>query len=293
MADLDGMDVTFLDPKIIVFHNAIEDCDGLIDYYETNAKWEGWYGFGRQIEVSGPHMHEEPEFPSEELWEAQVVDAGMSPEDEYRKLIARAFYKTSKIYINQTGTTLPNWTSMAWGLARYIPDEDIIGNKDLTMNYHPDYEPLRHEQAGEKYAITSVFYPNDDYEGGEISFKIVKEDGSFTMLDYKPVKGDYIVFPSGHPYYHGVKRIWKSPKYMVRTYWLYEDEGSSDWHEMRKKYGADFPEMERARIKSNYMIMEPYMHSMFTIREYYDRLEAGTLPPKNQDARPGEDAYAV
>jgi signal peptidase I len=286
--NFNDLDATILDPKIIVFHNVISDCDAFIKYYEDNAEWEGWYGFGRQVIVSGSTLDNWPHFPTEQEWTDEVLDS-VSPDavpDVYRKKLGLVFHKASKAYIDHTGVNLPNWNSMVWGLARYIPDENILGREDLTMNYHPDYEPLRHEQEGDKYAITSVFYPNDEYEGGEISFKIITDDGSYKTLDYKPVKGDLIFFPSGHPYYHGVKRIWNNAKYIVRMYWLYSDEGSDDWKALREKYGNRFREMEQKRIKDNHMIMDPYMHSMFTVKEYYDHLEAGTLPPRDTDGRP-------
>jgi hypothetical protein len=199
-------------------------------------------------------------------------------EDLYREELAKSWYLATKFYTEYTGHTLPNWTCQPWGIARYIPDEDLINDKELVMNYHTDYMPNDEESEGDKFAITGVLYPNDDYEGGEISFRIAQPDGTRKEFSIKPKAGDLVMFPSGPPYYHGVKRIYGSPKYIVRLYWMYHTEGSDDWYELKEKYGEKFEELEAARKRrGDLMIMNPYMKSRFTLKEYYSLLESGGL----------------
>ena len=90
--------------------------------------------------------------------------------------------------------------------------------------------------------MSSIFYLNDDYEGGGLSFL---EEESGEVIHYKPKAGDVVVFPSGDPitgasrYFHGVDKISSGDKYLVRTFWQYQYDGSEYWHEGFKKYGKE------------------------------------------------------
>lgn len=279
----DSENITFLDPNVIVFHNVIDNCDGLIDYYEENAPWTGWYGFGRQVDARGPRVQGRKPFPTWEEWKADIIDEYGDPiteeEVEYRTNVASGFYWATKFYVEQTNIELPNWHTQAWSLARYIPDEDLIGNDDLTMNFHTDYQPNDSESPGQKFGITAVFYPNDDYEGGEIAFRYIENEEVAKEFSYKPKAGDLIIFPAKFPYYHAVRRVWGSPKYIIRLYWSYDFEGTEEWFRLRDFYGAEkFKELEAERLRNGkLMIMDPYMRSRFSISEYYSMLEGGTL----------------
>lgn len=282
MLDENNLDIEMLEDNILVIHNALRDPEAFIDFYEDYGDWKGWYGFGRQIDGNAETFHSHPSFPTWEDWK-NLLDYSDIPEEEYvyREDVARAFHLATEAYIDRTGRTLPNWTSQAWGLARYIPDEDLINNPDLTMNYHSDFIADDAESPGNKFGITAVIYPNDDYEGGEISFKVVGPDDTIAKtVSYKPYAGDIIVFPSGHPYYHGVRRISGSPKYIIRLYWMYEFEGTKDWHELKEKYGDNFEELERERRSLHYLMnSEPYLRPRYTsLKEYYQWKEDGTLP---------------
>lgn len=268
---------TILDPRIIVFHDVLDDPDGLIEHYERDLPWRGWFGFGRQVDELGPTIEEAPEFPTWEHWKAAMID---SVKDPYRQNIAASFHKASEEYFKYTGTTFPNWTCKNWSLARYLPDENVINNDDLTMNYHTDYQHAKHDQPGEKFAVTAVIYPNDDYEGGEISFRVASPEWEVEKeFDYKPQKGDMVFFPAEHPYYHGVKRVWDKGKYIIRLYWQYTSEGTQEWHDLYKKYGDAFRDMENERVnRHDLMVARPFLRPMFTINEYYERLEEERLP---------------
>ena len=282
---MDDKNYTFIDPNIIVFHNAIEDPAGAIDYYEETFPWKGWFGFGRSVDYSGPAFNGLKRFPTEEEWDQMmIIKEGTEGEiyDPYRNEIAWSFYDCSKIYFDRVKREMPNWTCEPWALARYIPDEDLVTSDEVSMNYHTDYQSERAESPGSKYAVTAVLYPNDDYEGGEISFKILDEDGNLTKtLDYKPKAGDFVFFPADHPYYHGVKRIWNEPKYIFRLYWRYEFEGTENWHNLRKKYGEVFENLEKERCsRTDIVIGQPILRNMYNISEYYDLLDQGLLKSK-------------
>jgi hypothetical protein len=276
---LGRFDVTILDPKIIVFHNALPNPKELIEHYERHTPWKGWFSFGRMVDEQGPILESsKKEFPSYSEWKSIMIDS--TPERPVRQEVAESVYWTTKEYVEYTKTKLPNWMCKNWTLARYIPDENIINHAELTMNYHTDYQAMTHDSPGEKFAITAVMYPNDDYEGGEISFRVSNDDYEVVeTLEYKPLAGDVVVFPARHPYYHGVRRIWGNSKYIIRTYWQYVSEPSPEWLALREKYGDRFPELEKERMsRHDLMVAEPVLRNGFSITEYYEHLEAGTLP---------------
>lgn len=276
---LENKNVTILDPNVIVFHNVLSDPDDYIDYYEENADWRGWYGFGRQVDCRAIAITGSPAMPTMERIEEEIIEAGeFAQQDKYLREVAEVFLNATEFYIAHTGKTLPNWSIQPWGLARYIPDENLIGNDELTMNYHTDYVIKDSESPGSKFAITAVIYPNDDYEGGEISFRVIGDSGIEKEFDYKPKAGDMVMFPAEHPYYHGVRRLYKAPKYITRLYWSYEYEGSEVWHKLSAKYGDKFQELESQRLKRHdLMISQPYLRPAVSMEEYYNLLESGEL----------------
>ena len=281
----DSSDITILDPRIIVFHNVVSDCNGYIDFYETNMPWDGWFRFGSQVEVEsimhGPLVKNSSDFPTVEEWHSSMVDVRIpdGTYDSYSQELARSLYSASKFYINYTKHTQSNWLMRPWALAKYTPDVDMINDDELTMNYHTDYVLKDSDAPGGKFAMTAVFYPNDEYGGGEISFRLIGEEGVLKQIDYKPKAGDLVIFPSDHPYYHGVKRITGAPKYITRMYWLYDYKGSDEWHELNAKYGPEkFAELEDERLKNhNLMIPTPYLRPIFNLKKYYELLETGQL----------------
>jgi signal peptidase I len=286
--------VTILDPKIIVFHNVVSDCKGYIDFYETNMPWDGWFRFGSQISVEaimhGPLIKNIPEFPTIEEWHNSMVEDVYifdRLDDPYKQELSKSMYSASKFYVEYTNHTQPSWVMRPWALAKYTPEMDVIVDDHLAMHYHTDYVLRDADSPGEKFAITAVFYPNDEYDGGEISFRLLGEEGVLKQIDYKPKAGDIVMFPSGHPYYHGVRRVLRIPKYITRMYWLYTYEGSDEWHELNAKYGSEkFAELEKERIKNNeLMVAKPYPRPLFTIKEYYDLLDAGQLAQRLSEKR--------
>jgi hypothetical protein len=275
----DNPNVEILDDNVIVFHNVLSDPDDYIDYYEEYGDWRGWYGFGRQIDSRVHTFIAHPHFPTLQEWEDVAKKAETEQgADKYFLEVAKAFHFATKFYIEHTGISLTNWSCQPWGLARYIPDENLNGNEHLTMNYHSDYMPEIADSPGDKFGITGVLYPNDDYEGGEIAYRVIEDGEVVREFEYKPKAGDLVIFPSGYPYFHAVKRIYGAPKYITRLYWMYNFEGTPDWHELKEKYGDEFEELEISRRKRHDLkIMEPYMKMRVTLKEYYQLLESGNL----------------
>jgi hypothetical protein len=97
------------------------------------------------------------------------------------------------------------------------------------MNYHTDYQVEREGIPEAKFHTTGVFYLNDNYDGGEISFlELNNEQEIIQKIDYKPEQGDLVIFSSNFPIYHGVKQVLKGEKYIIRTYLRYEEKPNND-----------------------------------------------------------------
>jgi predicted 2-oxoglutarate/Fe(II)-dependent dioxygenase YbiX len=77
-----------------------------------------------------------------------------------------------------------------------------------------------HTDHGFSYnaTVSLVAYINDDYEGGELYFRL--QD-----LMYKPEAGDLIIFPSNFMYPHKAMQVTEGTKYSIVTILDYTDRG--------------------------------------------------------------------
>lgn len=302
---VDGLEVTKLHDKIYVFHDMLNDPKGLIDFYiDKTEEWFPWYTFGDMMIESGP-SHSWDKFPTDEEWHERITKTllEVNPKDIYKPEVGKAWHKASSVYQQLTGTSLPQWEPTAWSLARYFPDVEP-NTSTHTMNHHTDYQQDMAEAEGYQPHITGVLYVNDEYEGGEIAFRKFP-DGEINSrtfqtpeLDivYKPKAGDLAVFPSNHPYYHGVKNVYKEPKYIYRLYWRVYQEASELYTSLKEKYGDKFDDIETERRKRpDNMYRDAWSQSIrIPFAEYYEKLEEGRLPdiwePRESDKyRPSPD----
>lgn len=60
--------------------------------------------------------------------------------------------------------------------------------------------------------ITTVFYLNDDYHGGEIYFPNLG-------LEIKPEAGSVVCFPTSEKYEHGVKKVLSGERFAISQFW--------------------------------------------------------------------------
>jgi hypothetical protein len=92
-----------------------------------------------------------------------------------------------------------------------------------------------------------IIYPNDDYEGGEISFMVrdidfrLPKNGKFRpsddandprnldLVDFtlKPKAGQALIFPSTHPYMHQVHTLKSGVKYIIPGY-IYKQQNTDN-----------------------------------------------------------------
>jgi hypothetical protein len=147
--------------------------------------------------------------------------------------IANSYDKAISHYFKHTGIEIPEgarYSGQSW--CKYFNLIDTLKNK-MTMQYHTDFIISQKDMPGEKFHTTCTFYINDNYNGGDIEFFV---DGKF--VNHKPSAGDLLVFPSGEPFYHGVKTIPDGNKFFIRNFVMFDYDGSKEWLANQKRYGA-------------------------------------------------------
>lgn len=271
---LNGVEFDIFYPRVHVYKNLLPNVEKLVDILKKSSEdrassiyfnmWDKWFSFGETI--SGIVFN--PIYPD-------LIDENVLAQEKLLvKELEDAFAIATQHYMQYHNVTREDhWTTMGPSICKYISDLEHSGLDNLSMAYHTDYDFIRGDEPGDKFAITCTMYLNDDYEGGEVWFYL-KEDGSTyfdsnevpkeDVLIYKPSAGDLLVFPSGHPdvlsdgktYFHGVSRTGKSEtkqsdKLFIRSYHLIPFPGTDEWLANREKYGAEvWEKMETERIKA-------------------------------------------
>lgn len=249
-------------PKIIVYKNVFKDPDLFLKKSLECNTWESWYSFGTMLSLQEADVLFE-KFPTREEYISRRVFADDEKNAELSKELGEIFYDVTSHFVNKyPDQNFPNWLKRSGSVNKYSNESSVSEN--YAMNYHTDFVwPLR-DNPGEKFGITATFYLNDDYDGGEICFKI-----NDNFISHKPSKGDVIVFPSTRPYLHGVRKNYNGERYMIRSFWQYKFEGSQEWLDNEKKYGAEvWEEMEKERLKQE---MASGQHNAELYREVFDR----------------------
>ena len=142
--------------------------------------------------------------------------------------IKNTFYNVAKDYAESIGD---------YDEPRFFPSFDIKKYYTGTcMGSH--FDQL---QGDTSLRYSFVLYLNYEYEGGEISFKMVdyKNDvmkKPWIEIDYdealelkqfdvgiKPKANSLIIFPSSAPYFHTAHLVKTGFKYMITGHWIHND----------------------------------------------------------------------
>jgi hypothetical protein len=232
-------------PKIHIYKNVFKDVNAFLEKALKETTWEGWYTFGemlplQEMKLSFDHFPTKEEYISARGWETSE-QAGLTEE------LGNIFYDVTKDWLDcYPDEHLPNYVKGSASVNKYKWEKDAGVSENYSMNYHSDYVIADAEKPGDKFGITTTFYLNDNYENGEICFRI---DDHF--LSYKPEAGDVIVFPSSNPYQHAVRKATGAERFMIRSFWQYHYPGSDSWHENVEKFGQETWEaMDFERFKN-------------------------------------------
>lgn len=244
-------------PRVVVYKNLLPQAKQYTDLLKFSRtqpanfifkNWEDWYGFGDFMNIGMPDNPEQVDIP--DIATLDINDKYAQQQIDFVKTISKIFYDTTEDYKKEYNVELPNWVHAGISICKY---DETPSNHRYAMHYHTDYRGADADSPGNKFAITCTIYLNDDYDGGGLKF--LREDTG-DIIDYKPEAGDVVVFPSGDPitgashYFHGVDKITNGEKYFIRCFWMYNFEGTKEWHENEKKYGKD----EWAKIYDEQMV---------------------------------------
>lgn len=237
------MEVKNLYPRISVYSNLLGNTEELLTAIKQNYTWSGWYTFGDQTVIQLDRRTFNS-FPSPTDWEK--ITMSVENPNPASDSILKAFYDATEHYVSNNEIKPVAWNFNSPAICMY--ETNAGASEDIAMHYHTDFQQEKRDEPGFKPYITCTMYLNDDYEGGELAFKILKSDKTFDEIVYKPKAGDIVVFPSNEPYYHGVFLTTKGKKYFVRSFWDYYFEGTPEWHKGIEEYGeAAWLELQRAR----------------------------------------------
>lgn len=219
-------------PKVMVFHNALTNPSTFHDALKQGSpyvkNWGKWYDLGSQTFFTQYPEVVTAKFPTEEQWADQWKNISNIAAREAGNI----FYSCTKQYHDTYQPEMPEWRAPSPFI---LSHDSKLMNGHLAMQYHTDFQMARTNMPGFKFWITALLYINDDYEGGEIAFKVFKDptkmsnDAEFDRFKYKPRAGDMLVLPSHHPYWHGVCKTTTNQKLFIRMFWGYKYDGSPEW----------------------------------------------------------------
>lgn len=250
-----NFDIEKISESVWVFKNAIKNSEAFIEHFEKNREWGEWFTFGKLTDGSNLGTQAFKNFPSPQEWEdsKKYGEKDIGQNYYFENQIDDLFYYATKAYVEANDISLDNWFVDKWNVAKYVPNPEEF--TEHVMMHHTDFQREFSYNPGLKFAITAVFYLNDNYDGGELEFRFLDEDNPSIIREdytYKPAAGDIVVFPSGPPHYHGVKAVSNGEKYIIRTYWRYQYPGHPLWLKLQEKYGEDiWRQLEDQRLKFN------------------------------------------
>jgi hypothetical protein len=288
---MSNIDKTVIYPKVVVYNKLLKNTEQIVEMLSKSKNatedtyhltpWRDWKPMGNLMLVDGDHgsYGDEPDKDKKylEYLLTEINNAFMeSTKDFFESYSSSSGWPD---FIKTWDRSDPAWSKSGISFLRYNPTNynfnPQTGKPGLAMDYHTDTHEFNADSPGNKFVVTATMYLNDNYDGGEVSF-LDEESGSVT--DYKPKAGDVTVFPSGAPYYHGIKPIFGNERYLLRMFWFYRFDGTSEWHANKDKYGEElWQKMEDER-----------MHLAFDSGEYHRVVirPGETYDPRLQRSKP-------
>lgn len=243
-----------LDPNIFVYKDQFKNLDNLLLFLKKQ-EWSPWYSFGEIYKLIKDGGFSSDTFPSSKEWKHYLELSKISDEESE---IFNVFYNLTKHYMTLLGISFDNYLCSQIDVCKYYDANNnpnktkhsaLYENNSLyTMHFHTDYPQESIGAPGNKQMVTCNMYLNDNYDDGDIEFKVFLNDGSYKRITYKPEAGDVVIFPSKPPYWHGVKETINGEKQFVRSFWYVTETGSDEWIANEKKFGSDiWKKMEEER----------------------------------------------
>jgi len=219
-----------LHEKVYYYENAIENFEEVMKEINSLTKavsseniplWDDWTASDEKTFIYG-------ETQVFDLNQIKNMDEPYKSSMEYIYTnILKSLYNVSKDYAESIGDLDKPRLFPVFNIKKY--------NTGSAMGAH--YDQLDGDKTL-RYSL--VMYLNDDYEGGEISFKMsdYKDHNKIQSIDedyliaknknqvdfgVKPSAGSVIIFPSSAPYYHVAHTVKSGVKYMIPSHWIHND----------------------------------------------------------------------
>jgi hypothetical protein len=221
------MNKEILHEKVYYYKNGVKNFQELmktideLDKIENPQPWENWTASNDKNFIYGKTMS----------FDKNQINAMEEPHRSKMififDTIMESFYDVSKDFAISIGDTDEPRLFPVFNIKKY--------KAGIGMGAH--FDQLDGDQTL-RYSL--VMYLNDDFDGGEISFKLseYKNIGEFPSpdLDYdvavakneidfglKPKAGSIIIFPSSAPYHHTAHIVKTGFKYMVPSHWIHNN----------------------------------------------------------------------
>jgi predicted 2-oxoglutarate/Fe(II)-dependent dioxygenase YbiX len=185
-------------PGIVVYSDLIDGHENLVNDIEEGMTSSGieWFSAtvigGVDTKVRNTSSISVPFINGIDEEYSTLVDA-------FQKNIANLFYNTlvvaEKEYMASYGVYFSdhdNYQLLKYGKGQYFTN-------------HIDDHPQYHRR------LSSVYYLNDNYTGGEINFPRFE-------ISYKPKANEMIIFPSTYVYNHSVSEVTEGTRYAVASW---------------------------------------------------------------------------
>ena len=219
------MNKTILEENVYYYEDSVDNLEDLIkvmdelDEIEKESSWKEWKisdylcGYNKEYNINKINNLEEP-YKSKMRF--------------VYKTIQESFYKVCKDYGDSVKDKSEPIFHPLFNVTKYE-----VG-AGLGPHFDQGYD-------GNTLKYTMVMYLNDNYTGGEISFKLshYKDPSDLGMIDdnydsakkekqfdfgLKPKAGSIVVFPASPPYRHTAHSVISGSKWMVQLHWLYNDQ---------------------------------------------------------------------
>lgn len=193
-----------LAPGIFVYSNALNYSNSLISDIE-----EGMSSAKIEWQLAGVKTGDEEAGKNKELRDTFVVPVPYSDIEikEFIGFQGAFFGSLSNLFLENLGPLehdykLSHGLSTTWhdqySILKYGVGQKFVNHIDDHKDYHR--------------RMSTIYYINDNYEGGEIVFPRFN-------ITYKPAANDFLIFPSTYVYNHSVLPVKSGERYAVVS-WL-------------------------------------------------------------------------
>ena len=193
-----------LAPGVVVYSNSVEYTDSLVSDIE-----EGMSSANIEWQLAGVKTGDEEVGKNKELRDTYVVPVPYSAVEikDFVSLQGAFSSSLSNLFLENLGPL----------------EHDYKTHYGLSTTWHDQYSILKYG-VGQKFVnhiddhkdyhrrMSTIYYINDNYEGGEIIFPRFG-------VKYKPAANDFLVFPSTYVYNHSVLPVKSGERYAVVS-WL-------------------------------------------------------------------------